>query len=324
MNRRILRQAVFDLPDTIPPAKRKSALDLLVRKWSPFPATAYATLWADNKASVYAWDRDQVDADITAAGYSPRRCDAWPETFLREPLADGFRLAAVTDGFEGQMWRNGFLTTSRWWDSIPAPRDWLMFLRSAGVDLHNTSSEQPSPTEPQFLPTPWTVDSSHADDIWSLLQTERAISVAATVIAVPFLYLIGQALVLSIATAGANATMTEMAETNQTVRIERSAALSDLDVIEAYLSLKPYPPQIEVLTHASTILGGRNLTISEWLYDNGNLDLTLESPDPLDSTFYIEAFEKDDLFSSVSGASGVQQRTLRLNMQVATQEWPVQ
>ena len=273
---------------------------------------------------MYAWDNDQVAADITAAGYSPRRCDVWPETFLREPLADGFRLAAVNDGFEGQMWRNGFLTTSRWWESIPAPRDWLMFLRSAGIDLHGTPPEHPNPTEPQFLPTPWTLDSSHANDIWSLLQTERAVAVAAAVVAVPFLYLLGQALVISVATARANTTMAEMAETNQTVRIERSAALSDLDVIEAYLSLKPFPPQIEVLAHASTILGGRNLTISEWLYDNGNLDLTLESVAPLDSTFYIEAFEKDDLFSGVNGSSGVQQKTLRLNMQVAAQEWSVQ
>ena len=324
MSRRVLRQAVFDLPDNIPPAKRKSALDLLVRKWSPFPSTGYATVWADHKASVYAWDRNQVDADIAAAGYNPRRCSAWPETFLREPLTDGFRLAVATDGFEGQMWRNGFLTTSRWWDTVPAPRDWLMFLRSAGVDLHRTPPEQPSPTEPPFLPTPWTVGSSHANDIWSLLQTERAIAVAAAVVAVPFLYLIGQALVISIATARADATMAEMAETNQTVRIERSAALTDLDSIEAYLSLKSFPPQIEILTHASTILGGRNLTISEWVYDNGNLELTLESLAPLDSTFYIEAFEKDDLFSSVSGSSGVQQKTLRLNMQIAAQEWPAQ
>ncbi|HCX15180.1 MAG TPA: hypothetical protein DGZ24_07680 [Rhodospirillaceae bacterium] len=321
MSRRDLRQNVFELPENIPRTKRKNALDLLVRKWSPFPSTEYETLWAGDKASVYAWNREQVEADIKAAGYSPKRCSVWPETFLREPISDGVRLATVADGFEGQMWRQGFLTATRWWDELPEHRDWIMFLRSAGTALQNTPPAQPQPTETQFLHSPWTASSTPATDIWSLFQTDRAAAFVAAVIAVPFLYLLSQALVLSIATNEANTKMKEMAEANQTVRVDRNAALSNIDVIESHLSLEQFPAQIKILSHASNILGNQNLTISEWVYDSGNLDLALVSPRSLDSTFYIEAFEKDNLFSNVSGSSGVQQRTLRLNMQVSAQEW---
>ena len=118
--------------------------------------------------------------------------------------------------------------------------------------------------------------------------------------------------------------MAEMAETNQVVRINRSSALSNLDIIESYLSLELFPPQFEVLAAASNLLRERNLTIPEWVYDNGNLELSIESTAPLDSTFYIEAFEKDGRFSNVSGTSGVQQRNLKLSMQVVPRSWPVQ
>ncbi len=324
MSRKFLRQNFFELPDNIPSAKRKGALDLLVRKWSPFAVTAYTTQWAGHRASVYAWDRDQANADVAAAGYNPKRCMVCPETFIREPISDGFRLATMADGFEGQVWRQGLLTTTRWWESIPSARDWSMYLRAAGLDLNQTAVDRPAPVDSPLLATPWAVTGTPVTAAWAFVQTERAAAIAAVVVAAPFLYLFGQAAALSSATAAAESTMAEMAETNQTVRVDRSTALDNLDTIESYLSLEPFPPQFEIIAAASNFLRDRNLTIAEWVYDNGNLELTIASPAPLDSTFYIETFEKDGHFSDVSGTSGVQQKTLRLSMRITPQVWPIQ
>lgn len=315
---------MFDLPENIPPAKRKNALDLLVRKWSPFASTDYAVQWVEHRASVYAWNREKAESDIAAAGYHPKRCTVWPETFLREPLSDGYRLAAVADGFEGQLWQDGFLAATRWWGASPSTREWLSFLRTAGLDLSETPLELPAPNSPHMLKGPWTVSATPVTDVWSLLQTERVAGLAAAVVAAPFLYLLGQSVLISVATAQIDAEMAKMAETNQTVRLDRSAALGNLDSVESYLSLELFPPQFEIIASASSILGNRNLMISEWSYDNGNLELALDSSAPLDPTFYIEAFEKSDRFTSVSGTSGVQQRSLRLSMQVVAHDWPVQ
>jgi hypothetical protein len=324
LSRQFLRQAVFELPENIPPAKRNNALDLLVRKWSPFASTDYAVQWVDHRASVYAWNREHVEADITAAGYHPKRCGVWPETFLQEPLSNGHRLSAAADGYEGQMWQNGFLAATRWWGAVPSVREWLAFLRTAGLDLSEASLELPEPVSPLMLEGSWTLSATPVTDVWSLLQTERVAGVAAAVVAAPFLYLLGQAVLISVATAQNDAEMAKMAETNQAVRIDRSAALSNLDSVESYLSLELFPPQYEIIASASNVLANRDLVISEWSYDNGNLELTLDSSAPLDSTFYIEAFEKSGRFTNVSGTSGVQQRSLRLSMQVVAQEWPVQ
>ncbi len=316
MSRRLVRQTVFELPENIPPAKRNNALDLLVRKWSPFSSTAYATQWMGNRASVYAWDRNRVEADISAAGHTARRFKVWPETFLREPLEDGIRLAAAADGYEGQVWSQGFLTFTRWWKDVPSQRDWTIFLRTAGIDLGSATQATPEPATLGVLPAPWTIGTTSADDVWSLLQTERVAAIAMTVIAIPFLYLVGQAIIVSIATSQTDAAINDLTQTNQTVRVSRNEALTNLDDIEAYLSLETFPPQYEVLTRASRLLQGRDLTIVEWVYDNGTLSISLDSSSPLDSTFFIEAFEKDELFSNVSGTSGVQQDSLRLSMQV--------
>ena len=265
---------------------------------------------------MYAWDRVRAESDISAAGHTPRRFKVWPETFMREPREDGARLAAVADGYEGQFWSQGFLTFTRWWQDIPSQRDWTVFLRAAGIDLGSAAQTVPEPEKSEFLSTPWTTNTTSADDLWSLLQTERIAAIAAVVIAVPFLYMIGQAIAISIATSQTNAAIDDLTGTNQTVRVSRNEALTNLDNIEAYLSLEVFPPQYEVVASASRILQGRGLTIVEWVYDNGTLELLLDSSSSLDSTFFIEAFEREGLFSDVSGTSGVQQQSLRLSMQV--------
>ncbi|MHB1206450.1 MAG: hypothetical protein ACYCZX_12840, partial [Rhodospirillaceae bacterium] len=52
VGRRFLRHNLFEIAEALPEAKRKSALGLMVRKWSPFAATEFAAQWVGNKASV--------------------------------------------------------------------------------------------------------------------------------------------------------------------------------------------------------------------------------------------------------------------------------
>jgi hypothetical protein len=127
-----------------------------------------------------------------------------------------------------------------------------------------------------------------------------------------------------VATNQTEAAIEELTGANQTVRVSRNVALNNLDSVESFLSLETFPPQYEVVASASTSLRNRNLTITEWVYDNGNLDIVVESANPLDPTFYIETFEKSDRFSNASGTSGARQNSLRLSMQVVAQEWLAQ
>jgi len=295
-----------------------------VRKWSPFDQTDYAVHWSGAKASVYAWDKSAASSDITSSGLNPKRCEVLPETFIRTPLKIGFRLVKAIDGYEGQHWRNGQIRASRWWNDIPKPRDVQLFLRGAGASFDASNPQYQTVENPDFLEAPWTADTRSVNDIWSLLQTERIAAIAATVVAVPFLYFIGQIVALSVSVGGAQAEMDELSGTNQAVRAERSSALSNLDAVESYLTFERYPSQFEIIVAASEILEDKGITISEWIYDNGSLELGIESMSVLDSTYYIEEFEKAPMFANVRGSSGVQQQSLRLNITVLPKEWPVQ
>lgn len=322
LSRRFVRQNVFEVAESLPESKRKSALALLVRKWSPFPTNQFAVQWVGHRACVYAWDGDAVAAAIAAAGEDPARCTVWPETFFRPPLTDGVRLAQMTDGVEGQVWKNGLLSATRWWPASPAPRDWAVFLRAAGVDLTQVSLEVPAPVESELLPQPWTVVVPPVTDLWSLLQNERAAAIAAAIVAVPFLYYLTQGVILLGATMSVESSIADMTAANQTIRADRAAAFTNLESIESYLSLENYPSQFVTMNVVVNLLRESKVSVAEWTFDGGNLQLVIQADRPLEAPFFIEMFEKDASFSNVSGTVGNQQRELRLSMQIEPQQWP--
>ncbi|MCC6912276.1 MAG: hypothetical protein IT566_01130 [Rhodospirillaceae bacterium] len=322
VGRRFVRQHVFELGEGLPESKRKSALALMVRKWAPFPAPQFAAQWVGNRACVYAWDADMVAAAIAEAGESAQRCTVWPETFFRAPMEDGIRLAQMSDGVEGQVWKGGLLAATRWWPQAPAPRDWAIFLRSAGVDLTQAPLGSPAVTESELLELPWTVSSAPVTDLFSLLQNERAAAIAAAVVAAPFLYYLAQAAVLLVGTMRVESSIAELTAANQSIRADRAAAFTNLENIETYLGLENIPSQFETMNVASALLSDSKVKIDEWNFDAGTLQLVIQADRPLEAPFFIEMFEKDEHFSNVSGTVGNQQRELRLSMQVDPKQWP--
>jgi hypothetical protein len=297
-------------------------LSLMVRRWSPFAATGFAAQWVGNKASVYAWDASQITDAITAAGLDPARCTIWPETFFRAPAIDGARLAVMSEGLESQAWRQGLLIATRWWPATPSPRDWLLFLRSASVDLTQSGTDIPGATESELLVAPWTVATTQITDIWSLVQNNQAAAIAAAVIAAPFLYFLTEAAVLSVSTLRAESAISGMSAANQSVRTDRTSALTNLDAADSYLSLENMPSQFELIAAAADLIKDRRVNISDWIFDNGNLELVLQADRAMEAPFFIEAFEKDPHFSGVTSTTANQEKELRLKMQVDAKTWP--
>ena len=63
--------------------------------------------------------------------------------------------------------------------------------------------------------------------------------------------------------------------------MERSDALADLDAVQRFLTLEPYPPQYQVMATAARLLRDKKLSISEWNYDAGNLEFIIHGDNPL-------------------------------------------
>jgi hypothetical protein len=173
-----------------------------------------------------------------------------------------------------------------------------------------------------LLPQPWTMVAAPVTDLWSLIQNERAAAAAAAVIAAPFLYYLAQSAIIVGGTMHMEGRISDLTAANQSIRADRSAAFTNLDSIESYLSLERLPSQFEIMNVAVNLLRDSSVSIAEWSFDAGNLDILVQADRPLEAPFFIEMFEKDDHFSNVSATVGNQQRELRLSMQIEPRQWP--
>jgi hypothetical protein len=150
-----------------------------------------------------------------------------------------------------------------------------------------------------------------------LLQNDRAAAVAATIIAVPFLYLVTELAVLGTASGRLSVAMSNLSDANKSVRMDQSEAVRNLAAIQKYLALEPFPSQFEIFAAAARLLRNRQVSMSDWTYDNGNLEFAIKSNGQLDATYYIEVFEKDPIFTDVTATRDTQEAGLRLKMRVA-------
>ena len=317
--RRLLRQQLFEVPESLPPSKRRSALNLLVRRWAPFADTQFAAQWVGHRASVYAWDNAKAIESMTEAGLRPAICTVHPEPFYRAAGDHGARVATMADGYEGQVWRDGLLVGSRWWPNTPDSLSWTMFQRGSG--LAPQADGAPEGVQLPLIEIPWHIAREPLEDIFGIVQNRQFVAIAAAVVAAPFLYLGGETVAFSIAEGRLQSATSALAAANQSVRGDRAGALSNLDVIDAYQGLEPYPPQFALIAEATRLLQPRNVSITDWTFDSGNLELSIHSQLPLDATFYIEMFERSPLFSGVGGTTANQEHDLRLKMQVDRQAW---
>ena len=315
LGRKATRQSVFTFPADVAENKKKALLRVQVRRWAPFPNVKYVAHWADNRASVYAWNDDEVKKDITDAGFNERRCVVYPETFMRTPLQNGVRLVAAIEGFEAQVWRDGFLAFSRWWAHKPAQLEWNMFLRSSGMPLDQDGSV-PEPDPAPFLESPWIRSEGHLGGPLALLEDPRYAVALGALIAAPFLYLSAEYLTLAISNARVKHTMETLSVETQGLRKMRSEAIANLDEVEDYLGLEIYPSQFEIMTMALGLLQSLNVKLLEWTYDVGSLSFTLRSERDIEATVLITSFEKSGAFANVAASRSGQDRQMTVRMDV--------
>ncbi len=256
---------------------------------------------------------------MAESGLNERRCIVCPETFIRAPLQDGVRLVAAIEGFEAQVWQQGFLAFSRWWSKKPSQTEWDMFLRSAGMPLDQFHGQVPEPVAAAFLESPWTYQEGFLGLTWSLLEDPRYAAAAMALVAAPFVYLGAEYATLAVADARVRGAAETLSIETQGVRQQRSRAIANLDEIEDYLSLEIYPSQFEVMTMALGLLQVMNVKVVEWTYDVGALSFTLRPDAELDATFLITAFEKSGFFANVTASRVGQfgrEGQIRANMNV--------
>lgn len=312
--RQLLKHAVFGLPEQLKGRKLTSALDLKVRAWAPFISLGYAVLWKGNQASVIAWDYAAIEQRIIQNGYQPEKCKIIPEVFMREPGANGIRLMEVNDGIEAQVWKDGFLSMTRWWSDTPNKGEWSLFTRSSGFSQIDSASAEPQMSYPEWLETPWNSTIRNSDLFGQVITNRRVISATATILLVPCIYFSSEWLALALLNASMRTEISTLEKGSQSVRNNRARAISALEYAESLAALEKYPGQIEIISRTHSLLLPFDLEISGWDYADGILEFGLKSETAMNGTLYIPPFENDPMFSRVSASTRGQRLIMRMNV----------
>ena len=312
--RQSLKHAVFSLPEQLKGRKLTSALDLKVRAWAPFTSLGYATLWNDNQASVIAWDYAAIEQRIVQQGYQPAKCKIVPEVFMREPGANGIRLMEVNDGIEAQVWKDGFLSMTRWWSDTPSQGEWSLFARSSGVTQIESGSVESQISFPEWLETPWNSAIRNSDLLGQVVMNRRVMSATATILLIPCIYFSSEWLALTLLNASMKTEISTLEKGSQSVRNNRARAISALEHAESLAALEKFPRQIEIISRTHNLLLPFDLQISGWDYADGILEFGLKSETTMNGTLYIPPFENDPMFSRVSASTRGQRLVMRMDV----------
>lgn len=127
----------------IPSRQRSSVARLAGKRYEPVADSPTYVAWQAGVAHFWIWNPQAAKARLPAGA-------RWvPETvLLPAPAGNAERLLRLMRGCEGQVWREGDLVASQWWESVPDADAWQRFLRGAGL----APSALPPPAPEQF---PW-------------------------------------------------------------------------------------------------------------------------------------------------------------------------
>lgn len=298
--RSLCRFRAFARPDGASDAKQRAALALRIREWAPFDQADHISVDIAGHHLVWAWDARAAQAALTALGLRPGRTKVLPETLFQEPMAEGLRLIAGLEGVEGQVWRGGALVESRYWAEAPDERAWIAFQRGAGLRPEAMAPRPPEPSRVAWLERPWGGGDTSPLALLDRLEPRDLAAVLALAAAAPLIFLGAERLRVQSDLSAANGRIAALEASAGPVIEARGQAFAAVDRIQTLLNLDPYPPQITILARVAQALPNDGTRLVDWLYQNGDLEFGLSSPNPLDARTIVERFENAGLFTGVS------------------------
>lgn len=303
----------------IPKAQRRQAVLLQIRQWSSFSRTDWLAVFDDNAASVWIWDKDKVDQAVETAKLNRRRVTVLPEVLLYGEMDEGRRLVKTMDGVEGQIWQGGTLTHSRWWPELPDLAGWNAFLRDGG---QSAADAVPAPFAMEYLDSPWGRTEALLDDFgW---RYENALVMAGfSLLAATSCWFLVKSIQISGKIDEEKKRFTLLEQRARPIQNARQQAIELRERIGFLRELDPYPPQIVLQAEIGKRLPKDGTFIKEWDFRGGKLKIMLVSPNKLQASAFVKAYQEAGWFKGVQAPSGSDPNLLALEMDVLrTEEIP--
>ena len=221
----------------------------------------------DTTLGVWSWSNQTLDALGEFEG------EVIPETLLHPPAHNAVRLVDCIEGYEGQIWQDGRLTHSRWWQNQPDASGWMMFLRAARVDH----------VEPERLTAP---DLTHLASGKTFIERVlnlkmprwQDIAAFATIgCLAPSLWISSQWLALSTERDRLQNSIDELSEQTQSLAQAQQNAQRARAELNAYGESLIYVHPAEILTAMTRITDGFDLRIASFELREFRLSVVVEA-----------------------------------------------
>ena len=311
LSRGLCRFGRFDLA-AIPKAQRRQAVLLQIRHWSAFPRTGSCVVIGDDAACMWIWDKDTIDQEIDLAKLSRRRVDVIPETLLHSPEMDAHRLVKCLDGVEAQVWQGGTLTHSRWWPEPPDLVNWNAFLRDAGQPAVDAV---PVPRPMEHTKTQW-AQSSNLNEGEGSRYENIVVMVGFSLLLTMSVWFLVQTIQISGKIDKEKERLVALEQRAKPIQAARQQALDLRERIDFLRGFDPYPAQTILQAEIGKRLPKDGTYIKEWDFQAGKLRLTLASPNKLQASVFVKAYQEAGWFKDVQAPSGSDPNQLVLEMNV--------
>lgn len=272
--------------------RAEQAVRLAARARAPFASPDFAFAWGAETVGVWSWDRSAFERllndDVRFV----------PETLLH-PAAEGPVLRRCLDGVEGQVWRDGRLTASRWWREEPAPSEWAAFLRAARAGWEGPPPAAETPRLNRQAPAQ---PSAFSIERLKSLRARDIAALALALAAAPLIYLGAQYASLSLQKAQLNAQVrTLQGETAdvEAARRRAAAAASDLALYDRVVG-GVHPAALLAAMAEHVAAAGAELGAFD--VGDGRLEATFTAaPEAgFQPAVIVQALENDPLFAGVA------------------------
>lgn len=316
LSRALCRYRVLDFAE-VPRSKRAAALRLQLSQFAPFTEPGYAVAWEGAAAQVWCWDDAKLREAKRGANVVTSRVRVVPEPLYFLPLADGPRVLKVTEGYEGQVWKNRALTRSRFWTTLPDVAEWIAFQRDAGV-LPEQQQVHPSPIELELLPQPYArVDEGLSSASGLTLAEPVLIFVLVAALGISSVWYLTRYWKISSRSAQLTAQYKSLESSAAPVLAAREQAIDNQVFANRLARVPIYPDQLSLIAAFASAFGSDGVVLRDWNFNLGRLRAIVAFPNALPtSTNVVTAVQEQGAFSNVRVAPGNEPKSLVINADV--------
>ncbi len=230
-----------------------------------------------------------------------------PESFLKEPGADGPRLVSCKQGYEGQVWMDRTLISTRWWPEPPDLVAWQAFIE--GTDA---SAGLPVTASVNWLEIPdiemiaWrrnlSLFSLGRESVQRAFAPQKLALVGMIALLLPFSYLGGAEFKTRRLTTQVEATLAPLIERDRRIAESQRQAFSARAFATAMAESGSTMAVVDALSELPAAAGGKPLTIIFLGLSENQLEVHLAGVDASAVPGIVTQLDESNTWSEVSGA----------------------